>query len=230
MITPRPFMHQPINILAFDTSRDDASLALWANENVNSVSIPSGTGIHSQAALLVPMMKDLLSEANIDFKDLHVITTSRGPGSFTGIRVGLATAQGLLSATHADIFAPTAFEVAAFGAWTQKVADYLITITTNRGSYYCQAFDKSLELQGPASIMTEQEIEDFLVQHPHMIRVRDFPKMSAQVLILLYLYKLESNQNKHAQSVAEINQQSASSLCPYYLIDPEFTKQKSWPG
>jgi tRNA threonylcarbamoyladenosine biosynthesis protein TsaB len=215
---------QSINILAFDTSGDEASLALWTNEKMLKVSIPVGTGVHSQAACLIPLMQDLLSEANIDFHDLHVIATSKGPGSFTGIRIGLATAQGLMSSTQAMVFAPTTFEVAAFGAWVQKVDSYFVTITTKRGSYYCQGFDETLVPQGQASIMTDQEIHDYLTQNPHITRLNHPSIVQAEQLLHLCLRTFKTDEIRRSQTPLE----SSRILRPYYLHDPEFVKQKPW--
>lgn len=213
---------QSINILAFDTSGDETSLALWAGGKMCTRFLPSGAGSHSQAACLLPAMQDLLKAANIDFQDLQVIATSRGPGSFTGIRLGLATAQGLESSTKARCFAPTTFEISAFGAWKEKIGSYLVTLSTKRDSFYTQGFDKTLVPLGAGSIQTEEEIQGFLDSNPQMIRVNNIATLGAENLILLYLHRLNSNQDFSSNSPRELS----STLSPYYLHDPEFVKQK----
>jgi tRNA threonylcarbamoyl adenosine modification protein YeaZ len=215
---------QSINILAFDTSGDETSLALWTGGKMCTSGLPLGTGSHSQAACLLPAMQALLNSANIDFQDLQVIATSKGPGSFTGIRLGLATAQGLESSTKARCFAPTTFEIAAFGTWKEKVGSYLVTLSTKRDNFYTQGFDKTLVPLGPGSIQTEEEIQNFLDLNPQMIRVDNIDTLGAKYLILLYLHKFNSNQDLSSNSSLEMS----STLSPYYLHDPEFVKQKPW--
>jgi tRNA threonylcarbamoyladenosine biosynthesis protein TsaB len=216
--------HQPINILAFDTSGDEASLALWVGGKMYDATLSKGKGIHSQAACLIPMMQDLMKEANINFQDLDIVATSRGPGSFTGIRIGLATAQGLLLSTHAKVFAPTTFDIAAFSAWSQKPDAYFITITTKRESYYCQSFDNALHSVGSASIMTEEEIQNYLKQYPHLVRVNHPAIMSAQQLVRLYLQRHEADCTNESAEIYQL----ANQLRPFYGHDPEFVKQKPW--
>jgi len=223
---------QSINILAFDTSGDETSLALWTTGQMRKISIPFGTGSHSQAAYLIPMMQEILKEKNISFQDINVIATPTGPGSFTGIRLGLATAQGLLLSTKAKSFAPTTFQISAFGAWKKEESSYLITLSTKRDSFYTQAFDKILNPLFPGKIQTEEEIQDYLNCNPNMQRIDGSPGLGAENLILLYLHILNTNQNLHLKSpldpLSELPQKSSDTLCPYYLHDPVFVKQKSW--
>lgn len=212
---------QSINILAFDTSGDEASLALWCNGKMKGVSLPVGKGIHSQAACLIPMMQDLMEEQNIHFQDLHVIATTKGPGSFTGIRIGLATAQGLFTSTQAKVFVPSTFDIAVFSAWSEKPEAYFVTITTKRESFYCQAFDVDLNPENTASIMTEEEVHDYLIQNPHLIRINHPSTMNAEQMIHLYLYK-------HNLNTKNVTEKLTNQLRPFYLHDPEFAKQKPW--
>lgn len=209
--------HQPINILAFDTTGDETSIALWTKEQMHSVVIPCGLGSQSQAALLVPEMAALLQAHQLNFQDLQVIVTPTGPGSFTGIRLGLATAQGLVLATNAQSFASTTFRVMAYGAWKREKRAYLVTLSTKRDSFYTQEFDEALKSVGEACILTEQEVQDFLTTHPHLHRVEGYVELSAELLIQLYL-------DNHLD--LEKPQEEGNSLRPYYVHHPEFVKQK----
>lgn len=221
MNTPGHNSQQSINILAFDTAGEEASLALWASGKMHSLAIPSGTGPHSQAACLLPLMQGLLKRENLTFQDLDVVATLTGPGSFTGIRIGLATAQGLILSTRARAFAPTTFELFAFGAAKAKGAALdssltqpcLVTLTTKRDSFYTQAFDKTGVSLGQAGIQTEEEIQAFLATQPGMKRISCLLVLSAENLVYFYLYKLNSQ-----QAVQEV-------LQPYYLHNPDFIKQ-----
>jgi tRNA threonylcarbamoyladenosine biosynthesis protein TsaB len=221
MITLMKPSYQPVNILAFDTSGDVASVAVWADEKIRKASLPFGTGSHSQASQLFSVMQGLLSDANITFQDLNIIATLVGPGSFTGIRSGLAAAQGLILSTKATSFAPTTLQNYAFGAWQEKegcetVDSYLVTLSTKRDSFYTQAFDKTLEALFPASIKTEDEINEILAMNPRMCRVENLSLLSAETVIYFYFHIMETAKNPPC------------ALRPYYVHDPEFVKQKSW--
>jgi tRNA threonylcarbamoyladenosine biosynthesis protein TsaB len=82
-------------ILAFDTSGRDCGVALWKDSSAG-VRIEEGALRHNEK--LLEMMLSLMSEKNVAKQDLEAIAVSAGPGSFTGLRVGLATAKGLCMA------------------------------------------------------------------------------------------------------------------------------------
>lgn len=213
---------QPVNVLAFDTSGQEASLALWAAGIMRSVSLPMGAGLHSQAACLLPMMQNLLQVAGLNFSDLDVIATPVGPGSFTGIRIGLATAQGLALSLKLKIFAPSTFRLFAFGAWHEKKDNVsfssfscLVTLPTKRDSFYTQVFQDTYYPLGPARIQTEENIQSFLSLNPDISRISDLSTLNAETLVHFYF-------NQMASGGASKDEQN---LRPYYVHTPEFAKQ-----
>lgn len=82
-----------MNILAIDTSSLVASVAVINEEKLLGEFTINHPRTHSQK--LMPMLKDLLKTLDINMKDIDLITVARGPGSFTGIRIGIATVKGL---------------------------------------------------------------------------------------------------------------------------------------
>lgn len=223
-------MKQSRNILAFDVSSEEASVAIHAFGKMKSVSMPMGTGSNSYAACLIPTIQKLMKSENVTFEDIDVIATPMGPGSFTGVRLGLATAQGLILATGARSFSPTTFHIAAFKEWCKKGGACLVTLTTKRDSFYTQGFDESLTPIGEAAILSEQEIQEFLEKHPTMMRVKNVSALGAEDLIGLYLYDLEESSNAKLDSVSDssVHPQGdrLSAFRPYYLHNPEFVKTK----
>lgn len=81
-----------MNILAFDTSSSYCSVALKANGDLYTRRDHTNLS-HSKS--LLKFINSVLDEANIEISSLDAISLSCGPGSFTGIRIGIATAQGL---------------------------------------------------------------------------------------------------------------------------------------
>lgn len=79
-------------ILALDTATEACSVALLHQEQITSEDELSPR-THTQRIL--PMVNDLLKAANISLKDVDYLAFGRGPGSFTGVRVGVGVAQGL---------------------------------------------------------------------------------------------------------------------------------------
>jgi len=85
-------------ILAVDTSSDACSVALMHDSECFSLSVDAPRE-HTQR--LLPMIDELLSSRGVALAELDAIAYGRGPGSFTGLRIGLGTVQGLAYA--ADI-------------------------------------------------------------------------------------------------------------------------------
>ncbi len=92
-----------MKILAFDTSNDGLSVALLENENVIELIEMLENG--KQTELLVVTIEKILRNNNIWYDDLDLIATTKGPGSFTGIRVGLSCAKALQIATNLPLIA-----------------------------------------------------------------------------------------------------------------------------
>jgi tRNA threonylcarbamoyladenosine biosynthesis protein TsaB len=86
-----------VNVLALDTATEALGLALRAGEQVRAELIQAGFR-HSET--LLPHIHRLLSDADLRPADLDLVVCSLGPGSFTGIRIGLAAANGLAFAAR----------------------------------------------------------------------------------------------------------------------------------
>jgi len=98
--------------LALETSRRETSLALARGERVF---LDEGTGAH--ASDLLPRLARLLTQAGVEHTGPLALTTlfvGLGPGSYTGLRVGIATAHGLARATGAVLYGLSSFEALAF--------------------------------------------------------------------------------------------------------------------
>jgi tRNA threonylcarbamoyladenosine biosynthesis protein TsaB len=79
-------------LLAFDTATENCSAALWLDGEVRVVEQEIGRG---HAELILPMIESLLAAAQLRLADLDALAVGRGPGGFTGVRLGISVAQGL---------------------------------------------------------------------------------------------------------------------------------------
>lgn len=80
-------------ILAFDTSAAHCAAALLSGDTILAQRAEAMT--RGQAERLMPLLLDMLDEANTTWRDLSAIGVGVGPGNFTGIRIGVSAARGL---------------------------------------------------------------------------------------------------------------------------------------
>ena len=122
--------------LVLDTSGDLCSLLLARGENLLwSFEHPQ---IRAHDRALLPMIQEAFSQTQMSIKDLGRVICVVGPGSFTGLRIGIAAAQGLCLATKAQGIGVTAFE--AMMAEQKNPQATLALIPTQTGDFYGQLF------------------------------------------------------------------------------------------
>lgn len=129
-------------VLAFDTSLTSCTAGVWQDGDlltVESIVLPQG---HAEA--LMPMIERVMSAARIDYAALDRIAVTIGPGSFTGIRVGIATARGLAMAAQRPAIGVTTTEVFAAAVPATERYDssrqILSIIDSKRDDVFAQAF------------------------------------------------------------------------------------------
>lgn len=82
-----------MKILAIDSTANTSTVALLENDKLLGVYTANTKNTHSET--LLPMVKHLLSTLNVSNDQIDVYAVSNGPGSFTGVRIGVATIKGL---------------------------------------------------------------------------------------------------------------------------------------
>jgi len=103
----------PGPVLAIETSTPLGGVALLAESGLLAARAIEVRGAHSPR--LMQAVEAVLAEAGVDLKDLWGIGVSVGPGSFTGLRVGVATAQGLARGAGLALFPVPTLEAVAWG-------------------------------------------------------------------------------------------------------------------
>ena len=127
---------QQKTVLAFDTAMSGLSVGLIAS-NGYVVSRQVETQ-REQASLLIPTIQEVLEEAQIEFKDIDLLTCGKGPGSFTGLRIGLTTAKVMAVSLGIPLIALSNLEIMARHYDTDK--SLLIMLETKRQDFYAQYF------------------------------------------------------------------------------------------
>ena len=101
-----------MKILAIDCSAGPASCAILENNTVLASGFCNVKLTHSQT--LLPMIKSTLASAMLDIKDIDAFAVNNGPGSFTGIRIGISAIKGLALAENKPCIAVSTLESIAY--------------------------------------------------------------------------------------------------------------------
>lgn len=123
-----------MNIIAFDTSCDAATVALKTDRTYEERLIQ---GTFSPSEHLLHEAEELLARAGISFRDLGMVAVTKGPGSFTGLRIAMASAKGLASALSIPLVSIPTLDVIAMAAspWDGPV---LSCIDARKRRFYLQ--------------------------------------------------------------------------------------------
>lgn len=158
-------MIQPVfsPVLAFDTCCPEGSVALLAHGQITQHHLPRS----SHATLLVQKIQELLHEANLSMRDISTIVTTLGPGSFTGIRVSLAAAQGFMLAHPVTVKTCTSLQAIAYRYFLDHPHETTCEIWLNagKGEAYTQAFKRGAPLPETTSNITLQALADVPLQN-----------------------------------------------------------------
>jgi tRNA threonylcarbamoyladenosine biosynthesis protein TsaB len=143
-----------MQILAIDTSTEFLSLALWLDGRVLSRDIHAGQ-THSQQIL--PTLRELLDDANIELNALHGIAFGAGPGSFTGLRIACGVAQGLAFGANLPVVAVSTLQALAQQSGAEKA---IACLDARMGEIYHAAYKRQngewLEVSAPALFKPEE--------------------------------------------------------------------------
>lgn len=101
--------------LGLDTATSACACAIWSAEGGRVLAARSEQMQRGQAERLVPLVQEVLAEAGIGFGDIGRIGVTVGPGTFTGLRIGLAAARGFALAAGCPLVGVTSLEAAVTG-------------------------------------------------------------------------------------------------------------------
>ena len=148
----------PMKLLAIDTASERCSVGIAADDR--PAVLLSETLGRGHAERLFGMIASAMTEAGLGFAELDRIAVTVGPGSFTGVRVGIAAARGLALVLGCPVAGIGTLDVAAEAARAQAGAvPVLAVIDARRDEVYAQAFDRdgrplSAPAAGPAGILS----------------------------------------------------------------------------
>lgn len=135
-----------MRFLSVDAAGKGLSLAVVDYDLVGGLRVLAYGGInagltHSQR--LLPLLDSLMSGAGVELGSLEAVAVVNGPGSFTGLRIGLATAKGLAWGLGLPVAAISTLEAAAYNAYAPGLGEDTLlcpVLDARRGEVYCALY------------------------------------------------------------------------------------------
>lgn len=126
-----------MKILAIDTSSKNAAVAILENQNTIIELNNDDEKTHSQK--LMPMIDEAFIKSNMSLDDINLISCCLGPGSFTGVRIGIATAKAFSDSKNIPTFGVSSLEALAHNLNQDGLICGLIN--ANNGNVYAGIFE-----------------------------------------------------------------------------------------
>jgi tRNA threonylcarbamoyladenosine biosynthesis protein TsaB len=204
-------------LCAIDTSTSQGSVALFEGERLVVEAAQRVSNAHGES--LLPMVDRLFAETGWAARDVARWAVGIGPGSFTGVRIGVATVKGISIATGADVVAVTSLE--ALAASVEAQGTIVPVIDAIRGEVYVQALGDVV--RAPACL-PPAEVSRWLGPARSVVLVGE---ASARVPLDARRLGDAPHALPHARGVARVAfgrlATDADTLEPAYVRSPEIT-------
>jgi tRNA threonylcarbamoyladenosine biosynthesis protein TsaB len=158
-------------ILCLETSTKVCSVALGQNGKVISLK-ESSDEKYSHAENLTVFIEEVCKQAAISLNQIDAVAVSKGPGSFTGLRIGVSTAKGLSYSLEKPLIGINSLEAMAVQVASRKsqVASpkfFVPMIDAKRMEVYCAVYDEGLNeiKKTSAEIIDENSFSDLLAKN-----------------------------------------------------------------
>lgn len=193
-----------MNILALDCAVSKISVAIKFGDKTISQIYDVGM---RQSEILVPVVDDILKKAEISAKDLDCAALTIGPGSFTGLRLGISVLKALEAAYDIPIYGVSSLEVYSY-AYKNAGLPVLCCIDANKNRFYARLFDENNDeiLQDGdyevAQILKKLNFEKILITGPDAKKIHEILK-NANVKTKLFLLNRADNPAENLLEIAQ---------------------------
>jgi tRNA threonylcarbamoyladenosine biosynthesis protein TsaB len=153
-------------ILNIETATEICSVSLA--ENGKTIALKEDTEGQQHARILTIMIDEIFKESNISIKQLGAVAVSMGPGSYTGLRIGVSVAKGIAYAANIPLIAVNTLQSMTWGILKKEEFDsstwYCPMIDARRMEVYTAFFDSGNTMQQEirAEIIDEKTFQDLL--------------------------------------------------------------------
>jgi tRNA threonylcarbamoyl adenosine modification protein YeaZ len=142
-----------MKIISFDTCNGFCSVALTLNGQL--IDFIQEDLISKQAEKLFLLLEHILSSNHLEYSNLDAIAVNIGPGSFTGVRIGIAAAKGLKLATNKPLVGISGLQALAFS--TSSTGEIVVAMDARKDMVYMQTFSNDKKPKSLPLIATHDQ-------------------------------------------------------------------------
>lgn len=155
-------------LLCIETSTEICSIAL-SNGN-QLIALEETNQVNSHAEKLMPFIDKVLKKANLTINEINAVCISEGPGSYTGLRIGVSTSKGLCFALKKPLIAISTLQAIAWGAREKfpNAPCFCPMIDARRMEVYCAIYTNELQIKEPIQnkIITPEAFTEIIEKQP----------------------------------------------------------------
>ncbi len=223
-----------MKILSIDSTSVTASVAITENGKILSEKFINNGLTHSQT--LMPMVEEAINESGLDIKDVELFAITNGPGSFTGVRIGISCVKGMADALNKKCIAVSTLEAIAEPLKNQDVIACAV-MDARCNQVYTAIFNKGNRLCDDKAVLIDELGEELKQYDKKIVFIGDGS-------VLCYEKLCENIQNcevtdeniryVHASSIGFIAEEkinngeepiSSANLVPFYLRLPQAERE-----
>lgn len=153
------------HILSIETSTPICSVAIHSDGSLRALAEINESGAHAERLML--LVEEVLQKAGLEFSQLDAIAVSEGPGSYTGLRIGVSTAKGLAFGLGKPLIGVNTLQALASAALLEGGELVIPVLDARRMEVYREVFDQKLDSVAAldSEVLEENSFENFLDAH-----------------------------------------------------------------
>jgi len=163
------------NLLYIDTSGSTATIALSVNGMM--AACRKHENAMEQAAVINVLIAEVMADAGLDLQALDAVAVCAGPGSYTGLRVGMSTAKGLCYALDKPLLLFSRLMLIALDRVQDK--SLWVILKARQGEYFAAAFDSGLNMKAEQRHYFEADLATALDEGDDSMLATDVPELFA---------------------------------------------------
>lgn len=219
--------------LSISTSSSTASVCISeGNKCIKELNI---NNLKTHSETLIPLIQELLTDTKINLQDIELLACDIGPGSFTGIRIGIATVKAIAESLNIPIVSVSSLEALAYNIQNSNYSAICSLIDARNNQVYCGIFNNKYELVENYMADDINNICPIINKYENIAFVGDGAIVHKE---LLKINNFESDNVIHANSIGlcaytkfqNSDTLNADTLSPMYLRPSQAERIKKLNG